>query len=170
MGYKTDDRPFEESKSKERQKNSFSMDFAFKEEKANKFIENGNRIVSSLSLTSETLSSGWKFEEIRQDIKNILSRTFGNVDVHFFGSRIIGLGTPDSDLDIFIDLGGKFYSTYTVGSEHDKNFGKLESALRSSKNWKIQKTILRTAVPIIIVEYLPLGLSCKFSNISLISF
>lgn len=138
------------------------MNFNFDETKAKSFLTTCSSVVSSMTELSKSLSSGWKFEEIRHDIKTLVSRTLGNVDVHFFGSRIIGLGTSDSDLDIFIDVGGKFNSTYTISGEFDSNYANLASALSLSANWRIKEKVLRTAVPIIITEYRPLRLSCKF--------
>jgi predicted nucleotidyltransferase len=120
-----------------------------------------NSAADFLADTSKILISDWKFEEISQSIKTLVSRAFGRVNVHFFGSRIIGLGTPDSDLDIFVDLGGKYYSKYSTAGQHDRNLGKFANILSSSSDWRIERKVLQTAVPIIITEYRPLGLSCK---------
>lgn len=52
------------------------------------------------------------YDAIRNSLTRALKNIYPNMKVHFFGSRINGLGNKDSDLDIFIDIGE--YDTLSV--------------------------------------------------------
>lgn len=140
---------------------------SFDEAKAKEFMATCDATMSSMAETSRLLAGSWKFEEIRENLRK-MNKDF--VDIHFFGSRIIGVGTPESDLDIFIDTGGKFESFYMSFGEFDPRYDDLETSLTLSPDWTIQRKVLKTAVPIITAKYLPLDLICKFLSISAQSF
>ena len=52
-----------------------------------------------------------EYQNIIKDIKRVFVTNYQkNVDVHFFGSRLMGLATHDSDLDTYIDLGKELFA------------------------------------------------------------
>lgn len=85
--------------------------------KANSFLRNKDLKVADLVLRSKKMKSS-NYRGIRKNIISLSGAPFGDVDVHFFGSRIIGLATKSSDLDVFIDTGGNYFETYTATAEH----------------------------------------------------
>lgn len=130
--------------------------------KAHDFLLDYKDKVEELTQTSKYLKDLSNYTQIEKSIEKSAASEFGYVDVHFFGSRIIGLATNESDLDIFVDVtGDKFYKTFRVSPEHDANYRKLASAIDRSSRWIIKEKVLRTSVPIIITVYRPTSLNCK---------
>jgi DNA polymerase sigma len=54
---------------------------------------------------SEALKSDSKYEALLLNLQMDLNQYFVNAKVHLYGSRVIGLATKESDLDIFIETG-----------------------------------------------------------------
>jgi DNA polymerase sigma len=138
------------------------MTLNFSEHKAQDFLHRCNSLVASSTRTSKKLADLSQYEKIRDSITCLASRGFGSVDVYFFGSRIIGVASEESDMDIFVDTGGNFNSSYA--SRNDAQFQKFASALSLGRDWLINKKVLRTRVPIVIAVYRPLGLNCKIQD------
>lgn len=48
-----------------------------------------------------------QYDEIEEDLCRLIAPAFANdpVRIYKFGSRITGIGTRSSDLDVFIDIG-----------------------------------------------------------------
>lgn len=48
-----------------------------------------------------------QYDEIEEDLCKLIAPAFANdpVRIYKFGSRITGIGTRSSDLDVFIDIG-----------------------------------------------------------------
>jgi hypothetical protein len=62
-------------------------------------------------LSKNLQNNSLQYEHLRVNLQNLLSSnlTIGNnVNVYFYGSRISGLATSDSDLDIYVEI-GQFY-------------------------------------------------------------
>jgi DNA polymerase sigma len=126
---------------------------------AESFLRNQDQIVSVLSETSKLLAEPSIYERIREDIKAMTIFSVDKVDsVNFFGSRFIGLGTEESDLDIFIKVGKDSFAK-TKKSQSD--FTRYEKAFKDQENWLVEKTVPSASIPIITCIYLPLRLHCK---------
>src|SRR5690349_14749401 len=135
---------------------------SFNSIKANSFLCNNDLKVAELVAQSNKLKNASQHEEIRRSIISFMNAaSFAYDDVHFFGSRIIGLATNSSDLDVFIDTGGKYYKTYNISHEHDVMYHKLVKALENSADFTIRNKILRTTIPIVETVYKTLGMKCK---------
>lgn len=136
--------------------------------KANSFLAGCDSRVESLTAKSKNLTNLSQYENIEQNLKSINTRVYrtllntciiGNIkDVHFYGSRVIGVAKNKSDLDIFVELGGTFRSKTP---NYENEFLTFEAEMRQSTDWRIIKTILKTYCPIIKAVYLPTGLKCK---------
>lgn len=145
---------------------------SFNVEKAEEFVRNWDQQSARLTEASKRLKDSYNYESIRRSLENLCRASFGPVAVHFFGSRIIGLATETSDLDIFIDIGEKFYSSFKPATrrmssnpEHDRNYHRLVSAVKNNIDWVVEEEVLKTAVPIIISIFKPLKMNCKFLEI-----
>lgn len=44
---------------------------------------------------------------LKLNLQKLLAPYFNDVKIHFYGSRIVGAYTEDSDLDIFVEIGEK---------------------------------------------------------------
>lgn len=80
-----------------------------KRRKTTKFLYQSETIVSKAIENAKLLKDESQYESIRTDLKNRLFAIGMNVNVYFYGSRIIGLANNQSDLDIFIEFGKRFY-------------------------------------------------------------
>lgn len=132
---------------------------------ARDFLEDADAAIASILYSSKGIE---KFQPIVESLKSLLSPRFGDIKIHFYGSRIIGVADESSDLDIFIDIGGKYYSGFEV-TQHDRMcLDFIGKELSKSRQWTFLNKIPHARVPIIVAEFKELRLSCKFLR-SLIS-
>ena len=133
---------------------------------AQDFMSNYDGVVSNKTAKSKKLHDQSQYENVRESIKQIATLTFHGsrlpVAAHLYGSRIIGVGTDLSDLDIFVDVGGRFYASYNKSKKNDEMFLKLARAIQFSADWRVTNKVLKTVVPVVKAVYLPLQLDCKF--------
>lgn len=139
----------------------------FNADHAQIFLKDYMEKVHGMRDKSKQLKDTSQYASIGENVKKLIGTAFphSSIEVHFFGSRIIGLGTDESDLDIFVDIDGKFFSTYTPGNENDNRFHKVASALENSREWRVTKRVLRTRVPVINCIYNSTKWNCKLSLI-----
>ncbi|KAH0553914.1 hypothetical protein KQX54_005824 [Cotesia glomerata] len=97
-----------------------------------------------------------------KDLK-ITINNYGDAQMYPFGSRITGLASMSSDLDIFIDC----YDHYYEGTEFDDVLNvltKIESLLKKKKEiWTIKKTITTSRIPIIKLTHNITSIDCDLS-------
>jgi predicted nucleotidyltransferase len=138
------------------------MSFPFNGSVTRDELDNLNRMVQKMAKTSSWLQDSQNpiFAEIRTNL-SLLSSNLDDMEVHFFGSRVIGVGSNSSDLDIFIDCGWKFKAGYKFTLDDREVFDTIGHVLRTSSRWRHESTILKTTVPILTLEFLPLGVKCK---------
>jgi DNA polymerase sigma len=123
------------------------------------FMKESDKIVDKVTKTSKLLSNESLYEQISEDIKAMaVFRGKKGVEVNFFGSRFIGLGTKASDLDIFIKVGNDEF-VKTAKSKSD--FASYEKAFMNHGDWLVERTVPTASVPIIACIYLPLRLNCE---------
>lgn len=131
------------------------------------------------------------YEAIRRSLQNLMP---GSDYIHFFGSRIMGVASVDSDLDIFVEMsklqhnfflicrsnlqlklwpiiylfifsGNSFYES--LSSDWVEYYiAQMEEALSYDNNWQHLNTIHNTRVPCIRAFYRPHNLMCDivFNN------
>lgn len=135
----------------------------FNADKARDFLKDSDCFIVSLFENSRKLKEITQYQKVKESLTILCESTFGSlpVAVHFFGSRIIGLATDASDLDIFVDIGERFHSTYKVSKEMDNRFNRLASAVHLNDDWQVRERYLKTAVPVIKSIYNPMQLDCK---------
>jgi len=74
----------------------------------------------------------------------------------------MGVADDDSDLDIFIEIGGNYRSNISKKEQIDR-LHVLAEAFEKSSVWKVKTVLDKTTVPIIMLEYLPMKLDCDVS-------
>jgi predicted nucleotidyltransferase len=134
----------------------------FNADKARNFLIDSDRIVSRLCETSKNLADLSRYEDVRRTIKSITEKAqFGSPKVHLFGSRVIGVGTDASDLDIFVEIGGNFSNRLVASHSTDHRFNRLADAVEEHRDWRVDERVLRTRVPVIKTVYKPQQLECR---------
>lgn len=130
---------------------------------ARDFMRNFEIEVANSKADSKRLTDLSRYEIVRKNLESIADRTFGSLTskVHFYGSRVIGVASEESDLDIFVEIDGNFSSSYGISSNNDQRFNMMEMALHDSGDWQVEKSILKTNVPLFITVFRPLKLDCK---------
>lgn len=80
----------------------------------NKFLDNCQSTIDFMFNQGLNLKSQEKYDGIKANLQSLLKKPFGNPNVHFYGSRMIGVAENNSDLDIFIEIGNLLliYSTF----------------------------------------------------------
>uniref|UniRef100_A0A182TAX3 C2H2-type domain-containing protein n=1 Tax=Anopheles maculatus TaxID=74869 RepID=A0A182TAX3_9DIPT len=107
-------------------------------------------------------------DRVQQNLETCLKKHFPSVKLYPFGSRVAGTGSLSSDLDVFVDLeNGYFGKNYnTKPDELAETVERIETILRSTKEWTIEATILNARVPLLRVISTDSELHCDltFSN------
>lgn len=138
---------------------------AFSTVKANDFLPKSEAIVTNLRWKSKELQNLFRYSAISDEIKSLVwSAVKLPCKVEFFGSRVIGVASEESDLDVFVEIDGKTYSMYPPArnGRHYDHFNKLQSAVMLSDKWRYKDSAKMTAVPVIFTVYKPMNLDCKY--------
>ncbi|XP_075148766.1 terminal uridylyltransferase Tailor-like isoform X2 [Haematobia irritans] len=107
---------------------------------------------------------------IENDLLKIIEPLFPDqkVKIYKFGSRICGIGSNDSDLDIYVDIGENFQVYEHRASENTQlKLNKVQEALINQKDsWRTIVAVKTARVPILIATHIKTGISCdiNFSN------
>ncbi|XP_003489038.1 uncharacterized protein LOC100745734 isoform X1 [Bombus impatiens] len=109
-------------------------------------------------------------QEVKQSLENSVRLYFPTVKGFIFGSRVTGLGFPNSDIDIYLDC----ENTYGQDTLHDNqdndtlaqtHFMWIIQILQEQKGeWEIKKIVEKAKVPIIKLIYKRNGLHCDVST------
>ncbi|XP_063987629.1 uncharacterized protein LOC135167892 isoform X2 [Diachasmimorpha longicaudata] len=92
-----------------------------------------------------------------RDLVRISVEAYPKVKVYPFGSRVSGLAGRNSDLDVFLDCGGKIQQALF-------QITKIQRCLEKDvQNWNICRVIRDTRVPIIKAIHKPTGIDCDIS-------
>ncbi|XP_046805964.1 terminal uridylyltransferase Tailor [Lucilia cuprina] len=110
------------------------------------------------------------YDLIENDLMAVIKPLFpnDNVKIYKFGSRLAGIGTRESDLDLFIDIGDTFNIFQNRADK--ETLAKLQkvgiSLMNHSKSWKGIIQIDKARVPIIKIIHAHTGIECdiNFSN------
>lgn len=152
-----------------------TSELVFNAEIAHDFMKTSEQVVKEMAEKSEKLCDvQTMFNPIRNNLISIGKTLFPNstIEIHFFGSRIIGLASDASDLDIFMEIDGNFCEALGEANnfERDHRFRKLASAIQTNNEWIFKKSISKTSVPIVICVYSPMKVDCKLTWIEFIVF
>ncbi|KAH0949907.1 hypothetical protein HN011_004673 [Eciton burchellii] len=96
--------------------------------------------------------------------ESYLRKYIPNIKAYPFGSRISGLGTPKSDIDIFLDC-NYTYEGKTSFRHQSQNLITLvvQYLFHNKKLWNVQCVILNSRTPIAKVLHIPSKLICDIS-------
>ncbi|CRL01908.1 CLUMA_CG015185, isoform A [Clunio marinus] len=128
-------------------------------------MENLDSLVKEMTEVSRKQQDLSNYENISENLKQMIRASFHEeVQIHFFGSRIIGLAEKDSDLDIYIEFNKSFFANAIISKTNDERLLKLAKIICHAPNWCLKETVLRTRIPIIISVYNPLNMDCDIST------
>lgn len=69
------------------------------------FLDTIDTVVDSATAEGESLKNDSKYDALKLNLQMDLDQHFTNAVIHLYGSRVIGLATKESDLDIFVEIG-----------------------------------------------------------------
>lgn len=139
-----------------------------------KFLTTVDDTIDKMCIESKEMISSYQNNAIKSNLQSHLMQYFENINVHLYGSRIIGLATKESDLDIFIEIGEIYHVIFQEFSLTNFNFSipldenfyaekdlerdrilirKLEKALRCNNSWSVKICIDGANVPIVKAAY-----------------
>lgn len=129
----------------------------FKTDKAIEFLKNFDSTIRNLRAKADMLKNSEKNGVAIARVKELFMKTLPHVQtqamtIQLYGSRIIGIGTRNSDLDIFVKV---------EGLDAQKFFSLLGNAFKVSKAWKWINVVERTSVPVIKGTTLIQKLNCE---------
>lgn len=126
------------------------------------FLKNPDEIIQRMHQTAVQLTNLKEFEGIRENVKKLVGSILqtSKIEVHFFGSRVIGIGTCDSDLDIFVEIDGSF--VMGVSKNAADNFNKVVQQFKNSADWKVNTVVVKTPVPVINATPTFKKIDCKY--------
>ncbi|XP_013099459.2 terminal uridylyltransferase Tailor [Stomoxys calcitrans] len=110
------------------------------------------------------------YNDIENDLLGLIKPLFPNqsIKVYKFGSRICGVGSRDSDLDLFVDIGDTFKIYENRASK--ETLAKMQVVQKALKNhpktWKCLVAVDKARVPILKIIHAPTSIECdiNFSN------
>ncbi|KAH8346923.1 hypothetical protein KR059_002939, partial [Drosophila kikkawai] len=102
-------------------------------------------------------------DQIISDLKKALSSDFPDTPIYTFGSRIMGLASDGSDLDIYVHAYGNDVYTDKPTPTMWTNRMKIANAIRMSfENWIFIKTV-GGICPLVVVRHKPTNIMCDIS-------
>ena len=134
---------------------------SFNREKALEFVRTSYVDCYRMQQKSKELKEMSRYDEIAKSIKTF-ELGFSSIEVLFSGSRIMGIGTDESDLDVHIQIDDK---TSTKDNDYDSKFNKLATQFQCKQSWSMKDCFQyphRNAVPAIFTVYSPLKIDCKY--------
>ncbi|XP_043284839.1 uncharacterized protein [Venturia canescens] len=105
-----------------------------------------------------------KEEAVVNDLQRIVRATFPHAKAYIFGSRVTGLNSENSDIDIFLDCRDVYDGTGTSDSitlYFINNVGKCLSS--ASETWDVHEVLTHCRSPIIRAHHRPTRLDCDIS-------
>lgn len=98
---------------------------------------------------SRELQNRDTFKRVCNLIASKLSHVYPNAQCFPFGSSVIGMGTPDGDLDIFVDTTGQSYFQKQSKTKIKDAIRKTEMALRKSNFFNDFEPVFHARTPIL---------------------
>ncbi|XP_017891882.1 uncharacterized protein LOC108632082 [Ceratina calcarata] len=105
-------------------------------------------------------------DEILESLENSLRAIFPNVKAYVFGSRVAGLATANSDVDIYVDC-GNMYNQDIVDCLRKDHLTQIKQVLSEDREeWWIKEILTRTRIPLIKLVHKQTGLNCDISSVN----
>lgn len=120
------------------------------------FLDRINRSVVRATRNSRKFERKSRYDEIEYFLKSQVR----SAEVHFYGSRMIGIANHYSDLDIYIEVGDTFASGISRKLVQ-KHITQLKRAMDRHDDWAVTIALLTATTPVLRCYYYPLGLKCE---------
>ncbi|KAH8311169.1 hypothetical protein KR044_004671, partial [Drosophila immigrans] len=104
-----------------------------------------------------------EYDDIDRDLCELFAPGFADepIRIYKFGSRITGIGSCSSDLDVFVDIGNNFHVFEHRASKATLvKLRVMRELLVASNKWRIINVIEQARVPIIKTCHLSSGIEC----------
>ncbi|XP_036334712.1 terminal uridylyltransferase Tailor-like [Rhagoletis pomonella] len=119
---------------------------------------------------AEKLKQVPEYDIIENSLSDMLKKVFPDksIKMYKFGSRITGIGTRNSDLDIYVDIGGRFNEfEHGASAETLKIFDRVHDIFKKNAiDWCMNRAIRGARVPILRMTNTRTNIECDvgFSN------
>lgn len=123
------------------------------------FLKSWDETVPKAVKVSEGLKSELElFGDIKQSLADVAN--IASPNVHFYGARVIGTATAESDLDIYVDVRNHFYDG--ISREMQKMYlSDFEQKLSLNPKWKVELAICDETVPALRLIYVSRNIKCE---------
>ncbi|XP_017083328.2 terminal uridylyltransferase Tailor-like [Drosophila eugracilis] len=128
-----------------------------------------NAILHDVNRSEKLKNNGPLYRKIVTDLIETLRLQFPSesIHVHYFGSRTVGLAGPDSDLDLYVDIGNSsgIYSDNPTKDVIEKGKSITKAIQSKPSTWVYLKNV-GGRCPIVIVRHKISNIDCdiSFSN------
>jgi hypothetical protein len=112
------------------------MTFEFNPSEADKFLKDCDTLIQEWYEKISTPTPEL-IEEIKQNLTQTL-KPIGDAEIWLYGFKLIGVQAGKSLLGLFVDLGGKFYSSNDSTAYDERKCKKIEEALIRSPDWAVK--------------------------------
>ncbi|XP_036334670.1 terminal uridylyltransferase Tailor-like isoform X1 [Rhagoletis pomonella] len=119
---------------------------------------------------AETLKQIPEYDVIENSLSDILKEVFPDksIEMYKFGSRITGIGTENSDLDIYVDIGGRFNEfEHAATAETLQIFDRAYYVFKNKTiDWRLNHAARGARIPILKLTNTRTKIKCDvgFSN------
>lgn len=138
---------------------------AFDPIKADNFLSKSRDVITEMTAKSAELKDPAKYQHIQRRLAGVcnLIYQYSSTDVHFFGSRVIGVATDESDLDVYVVTEGSYEVPFVRSEANDRRFRNLVKALKIENVWWDFKSAFPDArIPTMTFTYLPSKIDCEY--------
>lgn len=123
-----------------------------------RFYNRSGKCVRNAVKNSRKLANVTKYEEIEDFV---LESFVANV--HFYGSRVAGIGNFHSDLDIYVDMDDGFENGASKKNAQDM-IKCLKDEMKFDPRWIVQIALYGATIPVLRCFYIPRRLNCEYNN------
>lgn len=135
------------------------MSFVFNSSNAEIFLKASTTLIEDWHKKVSTPNTS-SFDEVERDLEKTL-QPIGDVDIWFFGLRLIGVHCQESELGIFVDVGEKFHSNEKFSTLDQEHLEDIRAALAESPMWTVKNAKNQASARFLIARHNRLGLNCK---------
>lgn len=122
------------------------------------FLERADKAVQNAVRNSKRFTKVDRYAVIERDL---LQHVLRSSEIHFYGSRVIGLANHYSNLNIFVELDDETYFEGLARSRQQEAIKSLKKLLQRDPDWAVEIALLESTVPVLRCIYLPKHLKCK---------
>lgn len=101
--------------------------------------------------------------DLLESVQKITKVRYPKAEAYLFGSRLSGIGSCDSDLDIYLDCENNYHDSQSIEKPREQLL-EIEKCFEGHKDiWIIEEVLLTARVPILKLRHRATNLNCDIS-------